>query len=128
MRHVTMVRKGRMEYKKKQENAILFPEKFWSIIDNGIDQLPLGLPHFLTSSIVEQGTPLTARLIWRLGHNKPANLYHYTMKEERKVVANHILENIHRSTSGMAVSGSLPRALCFQIIQLYRRKQKSIHV
>lgn len=74
-----------------------------SIID-GANQSMFGLPHFVTKSKVEQGSPLKIRWTGLLEHKNAANLPLYTMKEEQETGANRIVEKTHSFISDPASS------------------------
>lgn len=75
MRHVLMVVEELMEHKKKQSKAKLFPQKFCSVILDGVDQLAFAWPHFLMKAKVERCRALKICLKGLVEHKRPANLY-----------------------------------------------------
>lgn len=70
--------KEQTELKKKQDGAILFPEKYRSILINGADQLAFGLSHFITKSRDERDRSLKISLTGLIEHKEPASLFHFT--------------------------------------------------
>lgn len=78
--------------KRKQDRAVVVPEKRCSIIVDGAYQSGLGLLHFLAKSNDERDSDLKMVLSGLSEHDNPANLNLYTMTEEHEMGCNHIVE------------------------------------
>lgn len=119
-----MVMMEGMEYQEKQGKTVLFPEEFCSIIVDGVDQSTFGLPKFVTESESEdeRGRAVKICLTGLLEHKKPAISYLYTVKEEHKTGANHVLETIDRFIFDLAASGLL---LPMLYVQVYNCKERT---
>lgn len=99
-----MVMDARADFKRKEEKAMLFSSRYWSIVVDGAGQSAFGLPHFVTKVKGEHGCALKARLFGLLEHQKQPCFYLFIMTEERATEANHIIETIRRFISGIAAS------------------------
>lgn len=115
MAHVEMVRRERLEYKKKRDRAILNPEQYCSVIVDGADQSAFGLPHFITKTKSERGHSLKVRLIGLLEHSYMNKLHLYTLTEEYQTGANHVIETIHRFLMVRTQQGVLPSTFYIQL-------------
>lgn len=66
--HVSMVGEERLQYRKKQDTAILYPENVSSINIDGADKSAFGLPHFVTRPKAVKGRSMNTGLIGLLKH------------------------------------------------------------
>lgn len=96
MKDIRTVVHERAEYRKKQEKAVLFSNKYCLTILDGADQSGFGWPHSVTKSKNERGHALRIRLIGLLKHRKPSNVYLFFVTEEHTTGVSHIIETIHR--------------------------------
>ena len=113
--HLNMMRRERLEYKKKRDMAILQPQRYLSFIVDGADQSAYGLPRFETTTKGERGHAMKVRLIGVLRHAVPNQLHLFTMTEEFPTGANHIIEAIHRVLTTVQENQSLPKQLYIQL-------------
>lgn len=113
--HLEIIRRERLEYRKRRETAILHPRDYVSMIIDGADQSAYGLPKLAVTTKGEKGHALKVRLIGILTHSVPNKLHLYTLTEEYETGANHIIECIHRLLNAMGNSGTLPRRLFIQM-------------
>lgn len=105
----------RLEYKKRRDSAILNPLECVSLIVDGADQSAYGLPKFVVKTKVDRGHAIKVRLVGVLQHSVPNKLRLFTMTEEHRTGANHIIESIHLSlTDILSEQGRLSRKLFLQ--------------
>ncbi len=53
--HIADIKRERLEYKKKRDNAVLHPSEYKSVIIDGADQTAFGLPHFTVKTKAQTG-------------------------------------------------------------------------
>ncbi len=121
--HMDYVNRERLEYRRKRNNAIREPSKYCSLIMDGADQSAYGLPHFTTTTKDVKGQSMKVRLIGVLQHASTNTLRLYTMTEEHKTGANHIIESLHRALNDMAMTNSLSQCLYIQADNCFRENK-----
>lgn len=114
-RHLDYIRRERLEYKKNRDRAILEPNSCISLIIDGADQSAFGLPHFTTKVKSERGHSLKVKLVGVLQHAIKNKLRLYTLTEEHKTGANHIIEALHRSLMDIYITKQLPKVMYIQV-------------
>ncbi len=113
--HNELIGRERREYKKKRDKARLQPTQYLSIIVDGADQSPFGLPHFMIKTKDDRGHTLKVRLIGLLEHNQQNRLRLFTLTEEYPTGANHVIEAIHRFLGERVNQATLPRTFYLQV-------------
>lgn len=113
--HREMIQKERREYKKKRDNAVVYPDRFCSIIVDGADQSAYGLPHFVVKSKDARGHSLKVKVVGVLEHGKPHRAHLMTLTEDHETGANHIVEAVHRFLSLRRERGPIPPVLYIQL-------------
>ncbi len=121
--HMDHVSQERLEYRRKRNNAIRDPSKYCSLIVDGADQSAYGLPHFVTTTKDVHGQAMKVRLIGVLEHASLNTLRLYSMTEEHKTGANHIVESIHRTLNDIAMVATLPPCLYIQADNCFRENK-----
>ncbi len=114
-RHIKWIKAERLVYQVKKDRARLRPSEYCSIIVDGADQHAYGLPHFITKTKKQTGLALEVKVVGCLEHNVENKLHLYTMTEEHKTGANHIIEVIHRFLNDRRNRGPLPRTFFVQV-------------
>lgn len=90
-----MVSAERLKYKCKRDRARRKPQDYCSIIVDGAYQSALRLPHFTTTNGT-RGQAMKVKLVGVLEQKVENCLRFYTITEENKKGANHIVECIRR--------------------------------
>lgn len=89
--HKDMVSMERRQYNIKRDRDTLSHADLCSITIDGADQCAFGLPHFMTTTKQKLENSLKVKLVGLLEHGKPNTLRLFTMTEEHKTGANHIV-------------------------------------
>lgn len=113
--HNSWVRRERLEYYKRRDQAILHSQDYCSVIVDGADQSAFGLPHFMVKTKSERGHAMKVRLIGLLEHGRENILRLFTLTEEHETGANHVVETVHRFLQSRVKQGPLPRIFYIQV-------------
>ena len=113
--HLNFVFAERREYAKKRDRAKLHSSEACSVIIDGADESAFGIPHFTTTPKSQRGHGMKVKLIGLLEHQLEPRLSLYTMTEEHKTGANHIIETIHRFLVRKRAEGPLPAKFYIQM-------------
>ena len=105
----------RIHYQMKRDIAMAHPDRYCSIILDGADQSAFGLPHFVTETKSVRGHSMKVRLVGILEHCRINCLRLYTMTEEYKTGANHIIESIHRFLIAKLLVGDIAPTFYVQV-------------
>lgn len=120
--HNRFIERERLEYRNKCEEASLNPEKYISLVIDGADQSKFSLPHFMTPTKEERGHGLAVHLIGVLRHLPVNKLHLFTMTDNHKTGANHIIESLHRVINVCNSTVTLPQGSLLAIGQLLERE------
>lgn len=121
--HNDFVALERREYMRKAELAMLRPSQYLSFVIDGADQSAYTLPHFVTKTKDSRGNGLKVHLIGVLQHLSINKLSLYTMTENHKTGANHIVECVHRFINDAAREGEIPRTVFLQLDNCIRENK-----
>ncbi len=121
--HLEFIKRERLEYKKKRDEAIIEPDSYLSIIVDGADQSAFGLPHFTTSTKAQKGHSLKVKLIGLLEHAQVNKLHLFTLTGEYETGANHIIEVIHRFLMVRSKEGHFPPKMFIQLDNCMRENK-----
>lgn len=110
--HLPNVMSDRLQYQKRQNNAILYPDRYFSTIIDGVDQSTFAIFYIVTKTTYIKGKAMKFRLIKVLEHHKANILHLFTMGGEHETGANHVVETLHRFVTHLASCRCLPHT-CF---------------
>lgn len=85
-----------MEYKKKQDKAIISPTEYCSPLTDRRDKFAFGIPNFTTCTKEVCGHSLKVKPICALEHSKPNRLKLSMITEDHEMGPIHIVEALHR--------------------------------
>lgn len=122
MTHLLMVMSQRLQYQRRHDNAILYPNRYCSSIIDVADQSFFGLFHFVTNTLYMRGKAMKVRFVWLLEHLKPNILHSFILTKEQDTGANHIFGKLHRFVSDLASCICMPHRLYTQIDNFTREK------
>lgn len=91
------------------------PTHYCSMIVDDATRSAFGLPHFLASTKADRGRVLKTRLVSLLKHSNPPRLSLFTMTEEYKIGANHVIKALQRFFNCKATYGQLPNTMFVQL-------------